>query len=174
MAKREYDKVLGHADESDGIEEYDNPLPDWWVGLFLVTIVWGVIYAVDYHFVSHRSQLGYYEAEMAEAAVKWPVKEATVTLDPETIAAGREIFMTNCIGCHGPDLHGTQIAPNLVDSEWIHGGRPEDIVKTITEGVPAKGMVTWGPILGPAKISQVAAFVISSNEGGSQPAPAPE
>jgi cytochrome c oxidase cbb3-type subunit 3 len=55
------------------------------------------------------------------------------------------------------------IGPNLLDSTWIHGGTPAEIVKTITEGVPAKGMLTWGPILGPEKIGRVAAYVISRN-----------
>ena len=158
------DQVLGHADESDGIEEYDNPLPDWWVGLFWLTIVWALAYSVHYHFIAHRSPEKALAAEVAAARERWPQasKGAAVALDHESIEAGEKIFKANCAGCHGAELSGG-IGPSLVDSTWIHGGTPEAIVKTITEGVPAKGMLTWGPILGPEKIGKVAAYVISRN-----------
>jgi cytochrome c oxidase cbb3-type subunit 3 len=159
------DEVLGHADENDGIEEFDNPLPDWWLGLFIVTIGWAVGYMVYFHFIAHDSQAKRYTAEMAAAAEQWP-QETTgaggVALTEENIAAGREIFAANCVACHGADLHGG-IGPNLTDDEWIHGGNLEDIVHTITNGVPEKGMLTWGPILGPEKIGKVAAFVYSQS-----------
>ncbi len=162
----ERDQVLGHAEDNDGIDEYDNPLPAWWVGLFVVTVVWGVGYAIDYHFVRHRSQASMYEAEMAAAAQKWPVKQVAageVDMSPEAIAAGKAIFDTNCVACHGANLEGG-IGPNLVDEEWIHGGEMADIIHTITEGVPDKGMVTWGPILGPEKIAQVAAYIVDAGK----------
>ena len=159
------DEVMGHADENDGIEEYDNPLPDWWIGLFLFTIVWGIGYGIDFHFISHRSQADWYGAEMARAAEQYPDlnKVAAVSMAPEDIAEGEKIYTANCVGCHMADLSGS-IGPNLVDAEWIHGGEPEDIMRVITEGVPAKGMVTWGPILGPKKISQVTAYIL--HKGG--------
>ena len=159
------DQVLGHADESDGIEEYDNPLPDWWVGLFWLTIVWAFAYSVHYHFIAHRSPAQALAAEIVEAQQRWPDagKAATVVLDHESIEEGEKIYQTNCAGCHGQELAGG-IGPNLVDSTWIHGGTPDAIVKTITEGVPAMGMLTWGPILGPEKIGRVAAYVISRNQ----------
>jgi cytochrome c oxidase cbb3-type subunit 3 len=158
------DQVLGHADEADGIEEYDNPLPDWWVGLFWVTIAWALAYSVHYHLIAHRSPEKALAAEMADARQRWPTAgtTATVALDHESIEQGEKIYLANCASCHGPTLGGG-IGPSLVDSTWIHGGSPEAIVKTITEGVPAKGMLTWGPILGPEKIGRVAAYVISRN-----------
>ena len=82
-------------------------------------------------------------------------KNATVAPD-----RGRAIYKANCVACHGAELHGG-IGPNLVDSTWIHGDKPEEIVATITNGVPAKGMPTWGPILGNEKIGEVAAYIIS-------------
>jgi cytochrome c oxidase cbb3-type subunit 3 len=158
------DQVLGHADEADGIEEYDNPLPDWWVGLFWVTIAWALAYSVHYHLIAHRSPEKALAAEMADARQRWPTAgtTATVALDHESIEQGEKIYLANCASCHGPTLGGG-IGPSLVDSTWIHGGSPEAIVKTITEGVPAKGMLTWGPILGPEKIGRVASSVISRN-----------
>ena len=157
-------EVLGHADEADGIEEYDNPLPDWWLGLFVGTIIWAGIYAVHYHFIAHRSQVKALAAEMADARKRWPETDAParVVLSHEAIEEGEKIYKANCTGCHGEDMLG-KIGPNLLDSTWIHGGKPEEIVHTITAGVPAKGMLTWGPILGTEKISEVAAYVISRN-----------
>jgi cytochrome c oxidase cbb3-type subunit 3 len=163
----EQNRLLGHAAECDGIEEYDNPLPTWWLGILYGTIVFAIVYTADYHFVNHRSQAGEYDAEVAAAAITWPTPDASalanVPLTPELIAAGKAVFESNCIGCHGTDLHGG-VGPNLTDLDWIHGGTLENITKTITEGVPAKGMITWGPILGPEKISQVSAYI--HNAGG--------
>jgi cytochrome c oxidase cbb3-type subunit 3 len=156
------DDVLGHADESDGIEEYDNPLPDWWIGMFILTIVFAGIYPVWHHGVEGNTQADAYLIEMAEAEQRWPRNEGVVDLplDDETIAAGAEIFTTTCASCHKADLSGG-IGPSLVDAEWIHGGTGPDIVKTVTDGVSDKGMPAWGAILGPKKVLQVAAFVLS-------------
>lgn len=166
MSKNYTDQVLGHAAESDGIEEYDNPLPAWWLGLFYFSIGWGVVYFADYHLVNDRSQTGYYEAELADANTRWPQKAvASKVGDADAVAKGGEIYTQNCIGCHGPELKGG-IGPDLTDATWIHGGTIEDITRTITNGVPEKGMVTWGPILGPEKIAQVAAFLHSKSTTG--------
>lgn len=166
MAER--DKILGHSAEADGIEEYDNPLPGWWLGLFYVTIGFGIVYGIDYHFVSHRSEAGEYDAEVAAAEAKWPAPDpvavAAAASTPEAKDAGKEIFLANCVACHGADLHGG-IGPDLTDGTWIHGGTLADITNTITVGVPEKGMLTWGPILGPEKIAQVAAYVHGAGGG---------
>lgn len=167
MSKKPLDQVLGHADEADGIEEYDNPLPTWWVGLFIVTTIFGVVYAVDYHFVSKRSQAGEYDAEVAAAEARWPqkpVEAAMIAVTPAAIDAGKAVYQANCVGCHGPELKGG-VGPDLTDATWIHGGTLADINKTVTVGVPEKGMLTWGPILGPEKVSQVSAFVHSAGGG---------
>lgn len=160
---RDKDVLLGHAADNDGIDEYDNPLPDWWLGLFFVTFVASVVYAVDYHFVSNRSQEARYEAEMLAAAERWPEQDAPseLSFDDATLAAGKQVYAQTCLACHGADMTGG-IGPNLVDAEWIHGGEAEQVVKTISEGVAAKGMPAWGPVLGPEKVSQVAAWILSS------------
>lgn len=166
------DQELGHAHESDGIEEYDNPLPDWWLGLFVVTVIFAAVYPIWFHGTEGHTQVAAYELEMAAAEVRWPQREALAALptDPATIAAGEEIFLQTCASCHLADLTG-KIGPNLIDDEWIHGGAGPDILKTISEGVAAKGMPAWGAILGPAKVEQVAAYVLSKQ--GSVPVPTP-
>jgi cytochrome c oxidase cbb3-type subunit 3 len=157
------DQILGHGDEADGIEEYDNSLPTWWLGLFVVCIVFAVVYGVDYHFVSERSSVK--EMEAAIAARPKVVVTAGAATGPEAIAAGKAVYETNCVACHGADMKGG-VGPNLVDATWIHGGTLENITHVVTVGVPEKGMLTWGPILGPEKVGQVAAYVHA--QGGGQ------
>lgn len=162
------DQILGHADEADGIEEYDNRLPRWWLGLFLFTVAWSPVYAIHYHFIAHRSQAAEYEAEMAAAAERWPQMSAEdvakMEVTEDVIAEGKAIYDANCVACHGADLHGG-IGPDLTDSEWIHGGTRDDIIQTVTNGVADKGMPSWGPILGPEKVAKVAAFVHQAGGG---------
>jgi cytochrome c oxidase cbb3-type subunit 3 len=159
--QKKKDQLLGHAADNDGIDEYDNPLPDWWLGMFILTILWAVGYLVDYHFISDRSQEKYYLAEVEAAKEQWPQQAvAAVAVTPEAVAAGEAIFKQNCVGCHGAELKGG-IGPDLTDSAWIHGGSLTEIRTTVTNGVPEKGMLTWGPILGPEKVAQVSAFVYS-------------
>jgi cytochrome c oxidase cbb3-type subunit 3 len=139
-------QVLGHADEADGIEEYDNPLPDWWMGLFWFTIVWAVLYGGWYHFVGKVSQEKKLAAEIAEAEVKWPKKEldaAALDLSPAAAAEGN--------------------GPSLTDTTWIHGGTKANILATITNGVTEKGMPNWGQMIGQEKVAKVAAYVITTN-----------
>jgi len=177
------DELMGHAADNDGIEEYDNPLPGWWLGLFYLTIGWAVIYAINYHFVSEDSQIKRYETEMAAAAELYPDagKAVEVVVDAETIAAGKAIFETNCASCHGAALEGG-IGPSLVDADWLHGSKPGAIQNTITNGVIEKGMPAWGPVLGGDKVAKVAAYVVDAfqktgltpNEVAAEPVPPPE
>lgn len=156
------DQLLGHADEADGIEEYDNALPDWWLGLFWFTIIWAAAYALHYHVIADRSLEGRLAAELAAAEQRWPASAAPAefVVTAELAAAGQALYQGNCIACHGPDLEGG-IGPSLKDEEWIHGGEPAQVLKTVTEGVAAKGMPAWGSILGPEKTRQVTAYVLS-------------
>lgn len=164
---KETNRLLGHADEADGIDEYDNPLPDWWVGLFWFTIIWAVGYGVHYHFIADRSQEKALAAEMAAADARWPdqasaseMAATSFAVTTDAVTAGEQVYAQNCVACHNPDLRGG-IGPSFLDDEWIHGGQASDILHTIINGVPEKGMVPWGGILSPEQINQVAAFVIT-------------
>lgn len=168
MSKRtERDQILGHEDEADGIQEYDNPMPDWWIGLFWITIVFAVAYTVHYHFIADRSPQKALARELAAADARYAPPTAasgrtTLALDEEAAEAGEAIFGANCASCHGAELQGG-IGPNLVDDEWIHGGSVEAIRNTITNGVVEKGMLAWGPILGAERIGQVTAYVVQQH-----------
>jgi cytochrome c oxidase cbb3-type subunit III len=156
------DQVLGHADEADGIEEYDNPLPDWWLGLLWLTIIWSVAYTLHYHVIADRSQEKALARELAAAEARWPSGAAPGEFvpTPELAAAGQAVYQANCGACHGMTLEGG-IGPNLKDGQWLHGGSPQQVMQVVSEGVPAKGMPAWGPILGPERVRQVTAYVLS-------------
>lgn len=174
MAK-ETNQILGHGADADGIEEYDNPLPDWWVGLFVGSVVWAAGYTAWTVFVPGTSQAEQYDAEMADAEVRWPTPDAPAALvvDAASIQAGEAIWAQTCASCHKADLSGG-IGPSLTDDVWIHGSEPEQIRATITDGVAARGMPAWGPVLGPAKVAQVTAFVVSKKGSGPSVPDAPE
>ena len=123
---KDTNRLMGHADEADGIEEYDNPLPDWWLGLFWLCIIWAFGYTVHYHFIADRSQEGRLEAEMAAAAERWPApaaEDVVFAMTPEAIAGGEELYYTFCFTCHGQNLEGG-IGQSFLDDTWLHGGTP--------------------------------------------------
>ncbi len=168
MTTPRQDVVLGHADECDGIEEYDNRLPNWWLALFVLSSVLGGVYGIHYHFVADTSQAKQYDAQMAAAAEQWPAPSADEAMAsataPAALEKGKATYNTLCVACHAADGTGG-IGPNLTDSEWVHGGSLAAINTTVTEGVPAKGMPPWGAQLGAAKVAEVAAYVHSLGGG---------
>lgn len=135
----------------DGIKEYDNPLPRWWVWLFVGTVLWGLAYVPYYHFGLGGQLPGeVYEEEMAAWLAAHPPEplpdeQALVELqaaDASLVATGQSIFASRCAACHGPD-GGGQVGPNLTDDYALHGWSRAAIVKTIHDGVPDKGMLSW-------------------------------
>ncbi|MCL4235934.1 MAG: c-type cytochrome, partial [Deltaproteobacteria bacterium] len=156
----------------DGIEEYDNPQPGWWNWIFIATIVFSVGYWIFYHMGgSGTSVIAAYEesvkadeakrAELAAAAPKTEISEEAIfamTSDAALMAQTKDIFLAKCLACHGPDGGGL-IGPNFTDDYWIHGAKLMDLVKVITEGVPAKGMIPWKGQLSDKEIMQLAAYI---------------
>jgi cytochrome c oxidase cbb3-type subunit 3 len=167
------DRLLDHS--YDGIQEYDNPMPRWWVTIFWATILFAPLYLLDpMGKIRGPGRIKEYEQQMAEAAKKWPqganvdgAALAAIAHDPATIAAGKTVFGTNCSPCHGPDGGGV-IGPNLTDEYWLHGGSLIQVYTTINEGVLAKGMPNWGKMLKPEQVKAVAVYVKSL--GGTHPA----
>lgn len=161
------DELLDH--DYDGIHEYDNPLPRWWLYLFYITIVFGIGYAAYFIFGPGPSSKAEYQEEMAAAATRWPTKDpaadtaalAAAVKSPEAIEAGKAIFTTNCVACHAPDGGGI-VGPNLTDDFWLHGkGDIQGVVRVVYDGVPEKGMIAWKSSLKNQEIINVSAYVIS-------------
>ena len=162
----------------DGIREYDKRLPNWW----LFTLYGAIVFSFGYWSLYHHWHI----APEPGDAVTQEIQQNTLlaaknsgtvnddqmwamSKDSTVVEAGRTTFMTTCVPCHGDHLQG-KIGPKLIKDVWLHGGKPTEIIHTITNGVPPKGMPTWGPILGRNRIIEVAAFVLSNNH---QPKAAP-
>jgi len=149
---------------ADGIQEYDNALPRWWVWLFNGTIVFSVAYVLWLHVFQGETLQQEYQRELAEsksAQAAAPAATAGGAADESTlIAAGKTSYMTNCVPCHGSQGEGG-VGPNLTDNFWIHGGSKEAITKSIAAGIAEKGMPPWQPVLGDKKVAELASYVMT-------------
>lgn len=157
--KKEVRQVETTGHSWDGIEEYNNPLPRWWVWVFYATIVWGIGYTIAYPAwplitgatpgvlgASTRADVAAEIAavDAANAAIKAKLVAAdlnAIGTDPELATyaenAGAAVFRTNCTTCHGSGAAGFEGKgyPNLLDDDWLWGGTMEDIHLTITHGI---------------------------------------
>lgn len=163
------DELLEH--EFDGIREYNNPPPNWIMYILYTSIVFAVGYWVFFHVFSLGSlPVKQYDQAVAAAAEVQLAKMATQEVSdqslllmsqvPARVDEGRQIFQQFCVACHLQDGSGN-VGPNLTDAYWMHGGKPMQILSTVTYGVPDKGMVAWRDQLGPARVQKVVAFVLT-------------
>jgi len=160
--------LLDH--EYDGIREYDNPLPGWWVYGFWASFVFSVGYLFHFHVSENGDSVAEaYEVDMASAreerakqALGQKVTEeglAKLSQEPSLMADAEALFTQRCMQCHGAHGEGG-IGPNLTDRSFIHGaGSLLDIYTTVSNGVPAKGMPAWSLQLTPMQVSELAALV---------------
>lgn len=177
--------LTGHT--YDGIKEYDNPMPGWWVWTFWATIVFAVFYVPAVHFwdliddygdnlAAETAALTDVRAAFAAANPSFDVDEASLQAfvdDESAVLAGATVYAASCAACHGNAGQGL-IGPNLADAYWVHGGSNVAIYSVITEGVLAKGMPGWEASLTAEQRAQLVAY-IRSLEGTDPPgAKAPE
>jgi len=176
------DELLNH--DADGIREFDNALPRWWLYGFYFTIAFAVVYVLNYHVLARplfgkATIAAEYEAEIAQASksAKKPAAGAgglVLFTDQANLDKGKAIFesTTNlCFTCHRPDLGG-MVGPNLTDDYWRHGCTIAEIVKNVTTGFPEKGMLPFGSgaKLSDEKLLQVVSYVVSKH-GSNPPKP---
>ena len=168
------DNTTGHVWDGD-LREMNNPLPRWWVGLFILTVLFGVVYLVAYPGLgSYAGKLGWtsqgeYNAEVAQANRELePLYAQFTALPPEKLAGntqamavGERLFMNNCAQCHGSDARGSKGFPNLTDSDWLHGGTPEKILETITHGRIGVMPPMAAAVGTPEDVKNVANYVLS-------------
>ncbi len=141
------DNTTGHVWDGD-LVEMNNPLPRWWVGLFILTIIFGVVYLILYPglIVSAGTQ-GWTQAQQYNDEVKKaedaerPLYAQFMAQTPEKLsgdakamAVGERLFMNNCAQCHGSDARGSKGFPNLADNDWLWGGSADRVKETITKG----------------------------------------
>ncbi|MEP1032249.1 cbb3-type cytochrome c oxidase N-terminal domain-containing protein [Ekhidna sp.] len=165
---KEHEIVTDH--EYDGIRELDNRLPPWWLYGFYASILFAVVYFINYEVLgTGQSQDEEFQAEMIRAeedvetylaSLGDLIDESNVTLATEAsdINAGKAIYDANCSVCHAAD-GGGGVGPNFTDKYWLHGGDMPSIFKTIKYGVPSKGMIAWEAQLSPKKMQQVATYI---------------
>lgn len=167
--EREKDIMLDH--DFDGIKELNNSVPPWFNLLFYGTILIAIIYMIDYHVLGTGTvMVDEYLNEVKIANEKRDelirtgafINENNVVIltDAAELDKGKQIYTTNCTPCHGPDGGGT-VGPNLTDKNWIHGGGIKNVFTTVTNGVPAKGMISWKTLLTPKQVQQVSSYVLS-------------
>jgi cytochrome c oxidase cbb3-type subunit III len=179
---RKKDELLSH--DYDGIREFDNALPRWWLYGFYFTIAFSLVYAVNYHVLTtplwgKPGMVAEYDAEI-EAATRLAADRpaasgssaALVALtDEASLAKGQEIYegANLCHACHRRDLGG-MVGPNLTDNLWIHGCTPAELVKNIATGFPSQGMLPYGSgtRLSDEQLLQLVSYILSKQ--GTTPA----
>lgn len=160
----------------DGIQEFDNPMPAWWLWIFLGTIIFGFHYWIHYEFGGGQDQRSELAEDLKTIEKLRSARPADTDSNEEiekllasgpAIDQGRVVYQAKCAVCHGPELQGL-IGPNLVDNYWIHGtGEGKTIAGVIRTGVLDKGMPAWTGILKSDEIKFVTALILK--EKGSTP-----
>jgi len=174
------DQLRAHT--FDGIQEFDNKLPNWWLWILYGSIVFSFAYWIVFHTleirdlppaVFEKEMIAAAEAQLARAAEGGLSDESLELMAtiPTRLEEGRSLFAQYCVVCHADQGQGL-VGPNLTDAYWVHGNQPLDIHKIVTNGVPAKGMAAWGNQLGPRRVESVTAFVLTlrgNNVAGKAP-----
>jgi cytochrome c oxidase cbb3-type subunit 3 len=173
-AKRRPTETSTTGHNWDGIEEYNNPMPRWWLGLFIITILFGFVYLALYpglgnyagstgwtseqQLVEQQTKtLATFEARYGELA---KLDVVSLSRNTEAMAAAKNLFANHCSTCHGSDARGAIGFPHLADDDWVWGGNPETIYETIANG--RKGVMPgWLAILGTEGVEEVSAYVLS-------------
>jgi cytochrome c oxidase cbb3-type subunit 3 len=141
------DNTTGHVWDGD-LREMNNPLPRWWVYLFVITVVFAFVYLALYPGLGtykgtlgwtaagqHQKEIDKGNAEVAPLYAKFTaMAPEELSRDTQAMAIGERLFMNNCAQCHASDARGTKGIPNLTDGDWLHGGTPELIKTTLTQG----------------------------------------
>ncbi|WP_374523292.1 cytochrome-c oxidase, cbb3-type subunit III [Hydrogenophaga sp.] len=168
------DNTTGHVWDGD-LKEMNNPLPKWWVYLFVITVVFALAYGALYPmFGKYQGALGWSSQGQHQAEVK-KVQEAIAPLyarftsmtpeqlagEAQALAIGERLFMNNCAQCHGSDARGARSFPNLTDGDWLYGGDPAAIKTTITQGRNGVMPPMAAAVGGPEDVRNVAHYVLS-------------
>jgi len=174
--------TTGHVWDED-LSEYNNALPRWWLGMFLLTVVFAAGYLVFYPgFGAIAGTLawtstGEVKADLAEnnrklEAVFSRFRDRGIEElehDPEALNFGRNVFVNNCAACHGSDARGAKGYPNLTDGDWLYGGTPDQVTTTILNGRGGV-MPPLGAALGDQGVNEVANYVLTLSGGKADPA----
>ena len=169
----------------DGIVEENNPMPGWWVALFILCAIFGSLYWLHYTIgggetlaEEYRQALSSYQTNLEKSEASG-VAETEASLrafmqNENAVLEGSQLFAAKCAMCHGENLEG-KIGPNLTDHYWSTGnGTRMAVVNTVRKGSAAKGMPAWESMLKPAEIKKAAAFIFSKIDSKPANPKAPE
>lgn len=168
------DNTTGHVWDED-LREANNPLPRWWIGLFLLTIAFGIGYLVYYPGMGAFAGAGNWSSAAAYEKERTALEQASEPIfagftgkapdqlarDPKALAIGERLFLNNCAQCHGSDGRGSRGFPNLTDRDWLYGGSAEAIKTTITEGRHGVMPPLGAALGGSANVERLAQYVLS-------------
>jgi cytochrome c oxidase cbb3-type subunit 3 len=168
------DNTTGHVWDGD-LREMNNPMPRWWMWLFVATIVYSLLYLVAYPGLgSYPGQFGWstagnYQQEVDMARKQLEPLYAQFTArkpeelagDPAAMAIGERLFMNNCAQCHGSDARGSKGFPNLADHDWLWGGKTSVIAETIHKGRTGSMPPMAAAVGGADDVKNVAHYVLS-------------
>jgi cytochrome c oxidase cbb3-type subunit 3 len=168
------DNSTGHVFDDD-LVEMNNPLPMWWVVLFVLTVVFSFIYVYLFPGLgsaagslgwTSRGELAADQARAAEAMAKVYAPYAqlgadALSQDAKAMAIGQRLFLNSCSTCHGSDARGSKGFPDLTDGDWLHGGTPEKIEETITRGRTGVMPPMAAAVGSAADVKAVANYVLS-------------
>jgi cytochrome c oxidase cbb3-type subunit 3 len=158
----------------DDLTEYNNPMPRWWLWLFILSIVFAFAYLAlfpglgNYRGLLSWTSVSQFTAEDTAAQSAFERRFAAekgksllaLSKDPAAMTTARNLFALNCSSCHGSDARGAKGFPNLTDQDWLWGGSEETVYQTIAQG-RNNAMPGWGPVLGADGVEQVMAYVLS-------------
>ena len=168
------DNTTGHVWDED-LRELNNPLPRWWMWLFVITVVFAAVYLAFYPgLATHPGTLkwtsaGQYEAEQKKAVAAMapvyarftPMKVEELARDPVAMGIGQRLYLNNCAQCHGSDARGSKGFPNLADSDWLGSGTHDYIKTVITEGRVGVMPAMAAAVGTPEDVRNVANYVLS-------------
>jgi cytochrome c oxidase cbb3-type subunit III len=168
------DNTTGHVWDED-LTEMNNPMPRWWMWLFVITIIFGLLYLVAYPGMGayqgelawtsraeHAQDVAQAERDIAPQYARFSgMKIEEVARDAQAMAIGERLFMNNCAQCHGSDARGSKSFPNLTDNDWLYGGAPEQISETIHKGRNGVMPPMAAAVGTPDDVKNVAHYVLS-------------
>lgn len=174
MSASAADGTTGHVWDGD-LREMNNPMPRWWVYMFVFTIIFAFFYFYMYPGLGSRqgslgwTSVGQLKAEMDKGnAETAPIYAKYAAMPPEQVAKdakamaiGERLYSNNCAQCHASDARGSKGFPNLSDGDWLHGGSPDKIKETITGGRQGNMPSMAAAVGSPEDVKNVAQYVLS-------------
>ena len=170
------DNTTGHVWD-ENLRELNNPLPRWWMWLFILTVIFALAYLAIYPGLGsyqgaakwstqgeHKDDMANMQAQLAPLYAEFSAKSVEeLAHDPRALAVGERQFMNTCSQCHGSDARGSKGYPNLTNANaaWLGERGASHIVQTVSHGRIGMMPPMAVALPGPDDITDVAHYVLS-------------